>query len=141
MNRKDFATFVWAFDRKVWGESMNTNQYLGTLSLLFIALLGAYSGGGTALEFVGAGINANLLMVTSSIVTIWAYNVAESITGASNPMVAASRIILFSFGAVLAFALGVITSVVVVAIVALFVCAMLVKCLFFKGDDSEEMDK
>ncbi len=93
------------------------------------------------MEFVGAGINANLLMVTSSIVTIWAYNVAESITGASNPMVAASRIILFSFGAVLAFALGVITSVVVVAIVALFVCAMLVKCLFFKGDDSEEMDK
>ncbi len=93
------------------------------------------------MEFVGAGINANLLMVTSSIVTIWAYNVAESITGASNPMVAASRIILFSFGAILVFTLGVITSVVVAAIVALLVCAMLVRFLFFKGDDVKEVDK
>lgn len=133
MNKKDMLTFVWAFDKAVWGERMNTNQYLGTLSVLFIALLGAYGGGGKALDFVGLTVNANLLMVASSVVFVWAYNVAESIMAASNFLVALSRILFFSFASVVALALGAVASFVVAAAVVLLLCAIMARCLFFKG--------
>ncbi len=142
-------TFVWVFDRNVWGERINTNQYLGTLSILFVALLGAYGGGGKALEYVGLNTNVNLLMVASSIVFVWAYNVAESIIASTNFLVALSRILLFTFATVIAFALGAVASFVVTAAVVLFLCAIIAKCLFFKGttektatpDEEATMDK
>ncbi len=133
-------TFAWAFDRSIWGERLNTNQYLGTLSILFIALLGAYGGGGKALEYVGLNTNINLLMVASSIVFVWAYNVAESIMASTNFLVALSRILLFSLATVISLLLGVVASFVVVAAVALFLCAIIAKCLFFKAG-TEKSDK
>ena len=48
--KKNILNFFYAIDKRLWGEDIYSNRYLASVSLLFVALLGALQGGGTVLN-------------------------------------------------------------------------------------------
>jgi hypothetical protein len=41
MKFTDKLTFFYALEEKIWKDKIEANQFLGTLSILFVAILGA----------------------------------------------------------------------------------------------------
>lgn len=114
-------TWFYTLDKKIWGNSIDSNPYLGTLSLMFAALMGAIFGGAEALnglfEWCTVG---NLVQCVSMLVYIWGLNVAESVVASANWKVATLRTLLLLFGLVLMFVIGVVMALLVIGVVIIW---------------------
>lgn len=122
---KNKMTFFWGIDQRLWGERLNTNPYLATLSIIVVALAGALVGGGSLLaEWFDWNTTVNLAAMVGSLIVIWGYNVTESIIGAEDWKVALWRSLLLLGVFLLAFIAGVVLSVVVICAVVIWLVIM-----------------
>lgn len=115
---KNIFNFFYAIDKHLWGDEIYTNRYLATLSLLFVALLGAMQGGGSILNsWFGWDVEMNILTTIELSILVFGYNLFESIVSAK-PKIAFLRSLLTFVCFVAAFALGYLLAVVVIFAVA-----------------------
>ena len=125
--KKNLLNFIYVMEKRFWGEGINTNRYFASISLLFIALLGAMQGGGAILHsWFNWDVEMSLPSTVGLAIVVFGFNLYESIVSAK-PGIAALRS-LFVFGCfVVAFVISYI-----LAIVALFAVAALL-VLWFVG--------
>ena len=118
---KDKLTWFYTIDKKIWGEQIEANPYLATLSLMFAALMGAVYGGSEALDGLFEwGSLGNMVICLSILVNIWTINIAESVIASTNWKVASLRILMLFFGIALMYIIGVLMALVVLGIIALW---------------------
>ena len=135
MNIQDKITFFYAMEESLWDEKVEANKYFGTLSILFIALVGAYLSVGSAMQAM-LSINVEPSMFASMLICIyvWGLNVAESIVASTDWQTALKRSLLMLVAIILAFGAGVIAGGIVVFIVGIFLfiffCSVLLKMFF-----------
>lgn len=119
--KKNILNFFYAIDKRFWGEDIYSNRYLASVSLLFVALLGAMQGGGSILNsWFGWDVEMNILTTIELSILVFGYNLFESIVSAK-PKIAILRSLLILLCFVAAFVLG-----YVFAAVALFAVAAIV---------------
>ncbi len=127
MNEK--ITWFWPLEKQIWGQKINTNQYLATLSILFAAIMGACVGGGHIFhEWFEWNTAPDLMAIGYLLILIIGVNIFESII-ASTGWVVLWRSLLILVCLVLAFAIGVIASVVVIFLTVAWLALMLVGSL------------
>lgn len=125
--KKNIFNFFYAIDKRLWGEDICSNRYFASVSLLFVALLGALQGGGTVLNsWFGWDVAMDITSVILSSILIFGYNLYESIVSA-NPKIAFQRSLLIFGCIIVAFVLGYLLSVLVLFAVAAFV---IIQCIF-----------
>lgn len=125
MSLNEKLTFFHLWEEKLWDKNIEANHYFSTLSILFVALLGAIVGGGNVLELVFGEMRIpSLPAVLGVVIFIWNGNVAESIVAATNVKVAILRSLLLFGIMVAAFIIGgvlaIFVMIAVVVILALF---------------------
>lgn len=119
--KKNIFNFFYAIDKRFWGDDIYTNRYLASLSLLFVALLGAMQGGGSILNsWFGWDVEMNIISTIGLSILVFGYNLFESIVSAK-PKIAILRSLLILLCFVATFVLG-----YVFAAVALFAVAAIV---------------
>ena len=139
---KNKLTWFYTLDKKFWGDSIDANPYLGTLSLMFAALMGAIYGGAEALNGLFEwGTVGNVVLCIALLVYIWVLNTAESVIASANWKVATLRTLLLLFGFVLMFIIGVVMALVVIGIVILWLVLVVgssaLKAAFAPGGDGK----
>lgn len=118
---KNKITWFYTLDKKFWGDCIDTNPYLGTLSLMFAALMGAIFGGAEALNGLFEwGTVGNIVQCLSLLVYIWVLNATESVIASSNWKVATQRTLLLLLGLVLMYIIGVVMALLVIGVVILW---------------------
>lgn len=118
---KKKITWFYTIEKGWWGDKVQSNPYLASLSLMFAALLGALVGGGNTLHsWFNANTQFMLLTALGTVCIIAIYNVGESIIAAQNGKVATLRAIVLLVGTLLAFGIGYLMAVVVLILVALW---------------------
>lgn len=119
--KKNIINFFYAIDKRLWGDEIYTNRYLATLSLLFVALLGAMQGGGSILNsWFGWDVEMNIISTIGLSILVFGYNLFESIVSAK-PKIAILRSLLILLCFVAAFVLGYVFAAVVLFAVAAIV--------------------
>lgn len=119
--KKNIINFFYAIDKRLWGDEIYTNRYLATLSLLFVALLGAMQGGGSILNsWFGWDVEMNIISTIGLSILVFGYNLFESIVSAK-PKIAILRSLLLLLCFVAAFVLGYVFAAVVLFAVAAIV--------------------
>ncbi len=118
---KNIFNFFYAIDKRLWGDDIYTNRYLATLSLLFVALLGAMQGGGSILNsWFGWDVEMNIISTIGLSILVFGYNLFESIVSAK-PKIAILRSLLIFVCFIAAFVLGYVLAAVVLFAVAAIV--------------------
>ena len=119
--KKNILNFFYAIDKRFWGDDIYTNRYLASLSLLFVALLGAMQGGGSILNsWFGWDVEMNILTTIELSILVFGYNLFESIVSAK-PKIAILRSLLILLCFVAAFVLGYVFAAIVLFAVAAIV--------------------
>lgn len=127
---KTKITWFWTWEKKIWGDKVNANQYFATLSILFAAMLGACVGGGMVFhEGFGWNTDTNLVAIGALLILLWGYNIAESIVASETAMIALWRSLLIMTCILMAFTIGVIASVVVIILVTIWFVLLLIGSL------------
>ena len=128
---KNTLSIFWIFDKKIWGDRINTNEYFATISLLIIALSGAINGGATAINnFFDTNLNTNLAASLGFCAFVYGLNLYESIIASENISTAIYRSIYMLFITAGLFVLGYIVSFLVIALVIIiFFGAIVLKML------------
>lgn len=112
----------WIFDKKIWGDKVNTNEYFATISLLIIGLSGAVNGGATAINnFFDTNLNTNLAASLGFCAFVYGLNLYESIIASENISTAIYRSIYMLFITAGLFVLGYVVSFLVIAAVIIIV--------------------
>lgn len=115
-------TWVYALDRRIWGGKVEANRYFATLSVLSALVMGACMGGGTVFrEWFGWDTAPDAAAMGAALLLVWGWNLAESIVASKTGWIALSRSLLLWLILALAFAFGVVASVVVLFLVAAWV--------------------
>ncbi len=118
---KEKITWFYTLEKGWWGDKVQSNPYLATISLMFVALLGALTGGGNTLHnWFNTDTQMILLTALGVVCIIAIYNVGESILAAQNGKVATLRAVVLLLGMFLAFGVGYLMAVVVLVIVAIW---------------------
>ena len=118
---KNIFNFFYAIDKHLWGDDIYTNRYLATLSLLFVALLGAMQGGGSILNsWFGWDVEMHIITTIGLSILVFGCNLLESIVSAK-PKIAILRSLLIFVCFVVAFVLGYAFAVVILFAVAAIV--------------------
>ena len=124
---KNKMTWFYTIDKKIWGDRIETNPYLGTLSLMFAALMGAIYGSAEALNSMfDWGTVGNVVQCISMLVYVWVFNVAESVIASANWKVATLRSLLLLLGFVLMYVIGVVMALVVIGIIILWLALLVI---------------
>ena len=119
--KKNILNFFYAIDKRFWGDDIYTNRYLASVSLLFVALLGAMQGGGSILNsWFGWDVEMNILTTIELSILVFGYNLFESIVSAK-PKIAILRSLLILLCFVAAFVLGYVFAAIVLFAVAAIV--------------------
>lgn len=129
MNVKDKITFFYAIEEKLWNERVNANKYLATLSILCVALLGAWH---TAGSFLASSLNWHVEMsvfhAIMLVAYLWVLNAAESVLACDNMKTAVLRSLLMLVSIALAYNAGVVFGTIVIIIVCIILFALF--CIF-----------
>ena len=125
MKFTDKLTFFYAIEENIWKDKIEANQFLGTLSVLFVAILGAIAGGGNTLaDFFDWDTAPSMLAIVATCVVVWGVNVGESIVASTHWLVALLRS-LFMFAVMAAvWGLGYVASVVVIVVVSIILALL-----------------
>ena len=132
MKITDKLTFFYTLEEKIWKDKIEANQYLGTISILLVALFGAIAGGGSAIsDFLELGTEPSMRPIVATCVIIWGVNMGESIVAASHWAVALLRSLFLLVIMALVWGLGYAASVIVIIIVSI-VLALILFVFFIK---------
>lgn len=132
MKFTDKLTFFYALEEKIWKDKIEANQFLGTLSILFVAVLGAIAGGGNTLaNFFEWDTAPSMLAIVGTCIVVWGVNMGESIVAASHWAVALLRSLFLLVIMALVWGLGYAASVIVIIIVSI-VLALILFVFFIK---------
>lgn len=132
-------SFFNVIERNIWGDKIDTNPYLATLSILFIALMGACNGGS---EYINDLIETNIYTppVTATLgflILLFGFNLTESIIATDSAKIATLRALMLLFihpvAYVLGYVLSVIMLVIITIIVAIALFIMLIKAMLGGG--------
>lgn len=122
---KTYINWFHAWEKSLWNDRIETNRYLATLSLLFVAAMGACIGGGSLLHgWFGWQTETPFVVAAGMLLHVGVLNIAESVIAARTAKIALLRALLFTVCLLAAFGLGYVGSVVVLTIVAIWVIAL-----------------
>lgn len=134
MALKEKLTFFYALEENIWNDKVEANPYLGTLSILLSAIIGALVGGGNTLaEMFEWDVAPALLPLATLVILLWGLNIAESIIASSNGWVALGRSILILLSMAIALALGIVLAVVVIFVVVIILVFLLASGMLKAG--------
>lgn len=134
MNEK--MTWFWNWEKKIWGDRVETNRYFATLCIMFAAIIGACVGGGNIFHaWFNWKTDVNLVTMGFFLIMIWGCNLCESIIASQTALTALWRSLLILVCLAGAFAAGVVTSVVVIVLVIAWL-ALLALSIFASGGRS-----
>lgn len=129
MNVKDKITFFYAIEEKLWNERVNANKYLATLSILCVALLGAWH---TAGSFLASSLNWHVEMsvfhAIMLVAYLWVLNAVESVLACDNMKTAVLRSLLMLVSIALAYIAGVVLGTIAIIIVCIVLFVLF--CIF-----------
>lgn len=127
---KEAIAWFYTIDKKLWGDKIETNPYFATLSILFVALVGACSGAGRIFyEWFDWDVATNNVAMAYLFILIWGMNLCESIVASESTWIGLWRPLLMLLIFALVFAFGFIASVVVIFLVTAWVVLMLAGAL------------
>ena len=125
MKFADKLTFFYAIEENIWKDKIEANQFLGTLSILFVAVLGAIAGGGNTLaDFFDWDTAPSMLAIVATCVVVWGMNVGESIVASTHWLVALLRSVFMLAVMAAVFGLGYAASVIVIVIVSIILALL-----------------
>jgi hypothetical protein len=125
MKFTDKLTFFYAIEEKIWNDKIEANQFLGTLSILFVAVLGAIAGGGNTLaDFFDWDTAPSMLAIVATCVVVWGMNVGESIVASTHWLVALLRSVFMLVVMGVVFGFGYAASVIVIVIVSIILALL-----------------
>lgn len=82
---KEAIAWFYTIDKKLWGDKIETNPYFATLSILFVALVGACSGAGRIFyEWFDWDVATNNVAMAYLFILIWGMNLCESIVASES---------------------------------------------------------
>lgn len=120
MKITDKLTFFYTLEEKIWKDKIEANQYLGTISILLVALFGVIAGGGSAIsDFLELGTEPSMRPIVATCVIIWGVNMGESIVAASHWAVALMRSLFLLVIMAVAWGLGYVASIAVIVAVSI----------------------
>lgn len=129
MNVKDKITFFYAIEEKLWDEKVNANKYLATLSILCVALLGAWH---TAGSFLASSLNWHVEMsvfhAVMLVAYLWVLNAVESVLACDDMKTAVLRSLLMLVSIALAYIAGVVLGTIAIIIVCIVLFVLF--CVF-----------
>ncbi len=134
-------TLVHLLDKRLWKDRVEANPYFATLSVLFIALAGAWAGIGGIAEWLGWGFGISLQPSIVLLLVVWALNIGESIVAAETLSVASLRALLIGGMLLIAITVGYLFSIVaVVGIVGLmgYLIVIAVIAAIKRGEEPEQ---
>ena len=113
----------------LWNEKVEANKYFGTLSILFIAIVGAFNSVGGALQaMLDVNVEPSMFASVCICIFVWGMNVAESIVASKDGFTALKRSLLMLVTLAVAFFAGVIAGGIVVAVVCIILFGLF--CMF-----------
>lgn len=119
-------TILYSMDKSIWGDRVNPNKYLSTLSLLFCMLIGIIWGGSRYIESLfDWNIEVSLTASLAMVCVLIGYNIAESIIATDSAKIALLRTLMMLVIMVLGFVAGLIGSVILLAILTLVIAIYL----------------
>lgn len=120
--KKDIFTILYRLDKKIYGEQISPNKYLATVTLICSMLFGVLLGGSS---FLGGMFNweihTSLSASLVAVIYLVGYNIAESIIAADTAKVAILRSLMITGILALGFVLGIVGSVIVLAILTIII--------------------
>lgn len=120
--KKSLFTILHTLDENIWGEHINSNKYLATITLLFCTLFGVILGGGNYLgDLFDWNINISTTASIASVIVLIGYNIAESIIAADSAKIAALRALMMCGIMILGFVAGLVGSVILLAILTIII--------------------
>lgn len=129
MNVKDKITFFYAIEEKLWNERVNANKYLATLSILCVALLGAWHTAGSFLaSSLDWHVEISVFHAIMLVAYIWVLNAVESVLACDNMKTAVLRSLLMLVSIAVAYIAGVVLGTIAIIVVC-FVLFVLF-CIF-----------
>ena len=136
--KKNLFTILHILDKNIWGEQINSNKYLATISLLHCTLNGILWGGSNYLAgMFDWNIDITLTISLASVVTLIGYNIAESIIATDSAKIAALRALMMTGLMILGFIAGALGSVILLAIltifIAIYLCLLLIRMALSGG--------
>lgn len=115
-------TILYSMDKSIWGDRVNPNKYLSTISLLFCMLIGIIWGGSRYIESLfDWNIEVSLTASLAMVCVLIGYNIAESIIATDSAKIALLRTLMMLVIMVLGFVAGLIGSVILLAILTLVI--------------------
>lgn len=132
MKFTDKITFFYAIEEKIWKGRIEANQFFGTLSILFVAILGAIAGGGNTMSnFFEWDTAPSMLSIVGTCIIVWGVNMGESIVASTHWAVAVMRSLFMLVIMAVVWGLGYAASVIVIVIVSI-ILALLAFVLIIK---------
>ena len=128
-------------DILLWKDRIEANPYFATLSVLFIALAGAWAGIGGIADWLGWGFGISLQPSIVLLLVVWALNIGESIVAAETLSIASMRALLIGGMLLVAITVGYLFSIVaVVGIVGLmgYLIVIAVIAAIKRGEEPEQ---
>ena len=120
--KKDIFTILYRLDKKIYGEQISPNKYMATATLMCSTLFGVLLGGSS---FLGGMFNweihTSLSASLVAVIYLVGYNIAESIIAADSAKVATLRSLMITGILALGFVLGIVGSVIVLAILTIII--------------------
>lgn len=127
-------------EKKLWGDKVRSNIYLASVTILLAGLCGVFGAGGDSVAMVLMG-SANFTLSNYCggilmLVMLWGLDVYESIVVSETSGIALRRSLLLLGIMLAAFALGILLSIVVIAIVAFVIGLFIMSGAFAAAFDS-----
>ncbi len=145
---KKIVNWFNSIERAIFGRKINSNSYFATMSLMFVAFLGALLGCKEFLpewEFLMYYMDLDVsprgfngITFCAIAVVLLTMNIAESIAAAENPGVAAGRAGLVTGAFIAVMLMGYLTSVLMLVTIVVWIVLLLVSfCLPSTYRDTE----
>lgn len=120
--KKGLFSILYRLDKNIWGEHINPNKYLATVTMLCCALAGIMWGGSNFLNgMFDWNINISLTSSIAVVIALVGYNIAESIIATDSAKIAALRALMMTGFMILGFVAGLIGSVILLIILTIIV--------------------
>lgn len=120
--KKSLFSILYTLDKNIWGEQINPNKYLATVTLLCCAVIGILWGSSNYLaDMFNWDINITLTVSIASVIVLIGYNIAESIIAAETAKIAALRSLMMTGFMILGFIAGLIGSVILLVILTIVI--------------------
>ena len=123
---RDYITFFYALEKVIWGNKVETNKYLATLSILFVALVGAWHTDVSILKtLLGWDSPISVSHALTLMAYLWIMNIMESVIACKDLATAVLRSLLILPALGIAYFLGHVLGTVAVVIVFIILLVIL----------------